>query len=184
MVEADVSCEAVTGHAASFVTQVSVSVDGAVVAVRDGDLSSFTIPLGMHGDHTVSVYDRTAGNDWDREHGETAHGGPGANLVLSVQVSCPERSTTTTEAPTTTVVDTTVAARPVPHVDVEPSTTVLVAFPPELETTTVQTTAVVQQSTPATLPATGSASGTELGVGLMIGLFGLMMVGAARRRPV
>ena len=87
----EIDCDGYSGSAAPFVTQVQVSVDGKVVATHthsatdDGPWWSFDGALSIVGRQTVTITDRTAGNDY--------HGEPD-NLHRVVELDCPVPTTT------------------------------------------------------------------------------------------
>ena len=186
-VEAEVSCAGVTGHAAGFVTTVTVSIDGTVYVQSSHtpgeDWWSFDMPLpGLDGEHTIVVSDLTAGDVY--------RGDPG-NVVAAVNLSCavPASSSTTTTLPPPTSVD---LGQPDPDVslpvEVEPTTSVWLGTAPVpsavIVAGPVPTVAVVQVSTANTLPATGFPSATAIGIGWAFILCGVAAVACTRRRKV
>lgn len=200
-----VSCDGYSGDAASIVTLVELRVDGELVVSLPSP-RSFSGAWKLEGDHVVQVWDRTAGNDYDREWGETTHGGPDSVLHATFTVSCP---VTTTTEPATTVAETTTPAAPTTTVAPEPTVTVGVEttqpvptmpeglYVIDLGTTTVVTTVPdpvgccseyvgeVTASTVqphGTLPATGGVTDGVVPMGF--GVFGVgVMLWAIARRP-
>ena len=187
-VEAEVSCAGVTGHAAGFVTTVTVSIDGTVYVqsphTPGEEWWSFDMPLpGLDGEHTIVVSDLTAGDVY--------RGDPG-NVVAAVNLSCavPASSSTTTTLPPPTSVD---LGQPDPNVslpvEVEPTTSVWLGTAPVpsavIVAGPVPTTAVVQVSTANTLPATGGNTTPLIGAGCGFLLCGAVFLWFARRpRPI
>lgn len=165
-----VGCNGASGHAGSFVTLVQAMVDGREIG-RDVPAGTWSIGYQLEGDHVVTIYDRTAGNDHDRDNpdfpGDTSHGGPNAYVVASFKVSCPVATTTTvapttTEAATTTTVEATTTLAPTtteaatttePVVTIEPTTVVPVETIPETSVTLGTApvpSSVVRQQEPTT----------------------------------
>lgn len=187
----EIDCNGYSGSAAPFVTQVQVSVDGKVVATHthaatdDGPWWSFDGALSIVGRQTVTITDRTAGNDY--------HGEPD-NLHRVVELDCP---VPTTDAPTTTQVATTqpVATIPVPVLEVDPTvpqspeTTVLLSTVSPSTTTFegmdgfyVLSETETSTTQPPVLVATGAHVGPLLASGSLFLALGASALLAARPR--
>lgn len=161
------SCSGASGRAGSFVTSVFATVDGREIA-RTAPAGTWSLAWELEGDREVTLWDRTAGNDYDRDHGETSHGGPGSYVVGTFRVSCPAAPTTTVAATTTTVAQTTTTVAAPSTTVAQPTTTIELPATTDAPATTEvpastdapTTTAVperntqVQLTVPATVPVT------------------------------
>lgn len=162
-----IGCRGASGNFSSFGTLVEARVGDKVIGFDASPTPTWSIDWSLEGDHVVTLWDRTSGNDYDLKHPEEGnkHGGPESHYVGTYKLSCPVATTTTapaptttlpatttTQAPTTTVQATTTTVAPETTVTVEPttSTTVVLPPPPAPSSTTPKQQAIPTTTAPET----------------------------------
>lgn len=146
-----IDCHGASGRAGAFVTQVQARIGDREIGKADRKADQpYTWSIGwtLEGDHVVTLWDRTAGNDHDKFSpdfpGDTSHGGPDSNIVGTFKVSCPIATTTTAVPTTSAPALATTAAAPATTLAPAPTSSDLAATSTDAPTTTQEPVATIE----------------------------------------